>query len=217
MNNMDYLNQISADTRPAKQSTSFFDSLPIPANVIKFIGLAFIFVFLMLIIIAVIPSLIPDKRKDFLDRLYTRAYNVSTIIDENNSSIKSTRLRAICSNINSVLNTTQSSTFDVLIASYGTGSDNKRTYTVSEKLTASEDKYLEEIDTELSQAYITGNLDRTYYRTILRETGLIISLEDELLNRSDSLNNNYLNILTTSRSNLVALYTELQNFTDPTL
>lgn len=216
MNNMDYLNQISADTRPAKKSASLFSSLPISGKLIKFIliGLA---AFVLIIVISAILKNRKDPEQDLFTRINIRTSNLSDVIDDHNSDLKSTRLRAIGNNIASVLSYTESKTEEFIESYYGAEDKkgNKNSPSPNQAIIDEEDAYLEEIEADLEDARIEGHFDRTYHRTLTREIGYLLALEAELLNRTKK--SDVIDTLIEPYNNLGTLYEEISNFTDPYL
>ena len=216
MNNADYLNQIAAETRQAKPQTSFLDGFPLPKNLIKWLLITFV-ALIFIIILGAILSNQKDPERDLIDRINQRSTNLNSMISTYNPQIKSTRLRAISNNISSVLTYTQAQTTTILETYFGTEDKkgNKNAAPSNQSLIDEETAYIEEINASLENARIQATLDRTYHRTLTREVGYLLSLEAELLNRTRK--EDLQSTLNDSAYNLDSLYTELQDFTDPTL
>ena len=211
---MDYLNQISAGNRqaaPAQPSNSFLSAIPLPRNMLKWLGIAAGVVILLIIIVSVIPSS-DVSEQTLLEQINLRSTNLAATITDTNTNIKSSRLRAITTNISSILNFNQSQTLSILIQTYGGG---KEEYTISETLTADEGAYIEEINAALQRARIEANLDYAFRRILIREIGYFLNLEEVLL--SSTKDENIISSLSSSYQNLSTIYTELQEFTDSTL
>ena len=215
MNNMDYLNQISADNRqaaaPKPGGPSFLSSLPLPKNALKWLGIAVGAVFLLVIIAAIIPKGSSSERS-LAEQVNLRSTNLSETISTYNARIKSSRFRALTTNIASVLTTNQTNTLSYLTANYGS---DKGEYAYDESLVADEAAYIENVNKGLERAIIEANLDRTYHRTIIRETAYLLNLEESLIDRTKDPD--LASSMKQSYTNLSALYTEIQDFTDPAL
>lgn len=208
---MDYLNQISADTRPAKKQGGLFDSLPVPANLIKILIGAIVAVFLIAILGAGLSNQ-KDPERDLIDRINQRSTNLMGTINIYNPQIKSSRLRAISNNISSVLVYTQSKTAGFIQTYYA---DSEKDGGVNQALIDEETAYIQDINSSLETARIQATLDRDYHRVLTRETSYLISLETELINRTKK--SDVAEALKESSENLDSLYRQLYEFTDPTL
>lgn len=209
---MDYLNQISADNRQAaKPVGSFFDSLPLPKNLLKWLGLAVAAVLLLVIVSALIPKSSASDRA-LLERINLRSTNLSTMISDYNPKIKSSRLRAITTNVSSVLTYNQTESLSYLTAHYG---DSKGKFELDKALTTEEEAYLEEVTKELERGLLEGAIDRTYHRVMIRELSYLMNLQDSLGTRTKDAD--LISFLNQSGSSLTAVYTDLENFTDPAL
>ncbi len=213
---MDYLNQISADTRPAKaQPGSLFESFPIPGKLLKWLIIALVAVFFIAIFAAILSNQ-KDPERDLIDRINQRSNNLMSTINKYNSKIKSSNLRAISNNISSVLTYTQSKTYTILQSYYSTEDKKGKNEVASNQALIDEEKaYIENINATLDTASIEATLDRTYHRILTREVGYFISLETELISRTKK--GDLITILNDSASNLDSLYTQLKDFDDPTL
>ncbi|MBR1795935.1 hypothetical protein IJ765_01575 [Candidatus Saccharibacteria bacterium] len=216
MNNMDYLNQISADTRPAKQTSgSLFDGLPIPAQLVKWLIIALVGVFFVIIIAAILSNQ-KDPERDLIDRINQRSNNLMTVINTYNPKIKSSSLRAISSNVSSVLTYTQSQTSTILQNYYGVeDKKGKNGSAPNQALIDEETAYAEAINATLETARIEATLDRTYHRILTREVGYFLSLEADLLSRTKK--QDLITVLQDSSGNLDSIYAQLADFSDPTL
>lgn len=210
---MEYLDQISADNRQAaaKPTGSFFDGFPIPKNLLKWAGIAIGAV----ILIAIVASLFSGSGSSdltLIERINLRSTNLSQTIATYNAQIKSSRLRALTNNISSVLTYNQTETLNFLKNNYA---DEKGNVVFDAALTAEETEYITNVNADLDRAILESSLDRTYHRTIIREVGYLLNLEDSLGARAKDAN--LITFLNQSVTNLSALYTDIQNFTDPAL
>ena len=214
MDNLDYLNQISADNRQAapKPSGSLLDSLPLPKKAFKLVAIATGVVFLLVIIAAIFSSSSSTSDRTLLERINLRSANLSQTIATYNAQIKSSRFRALTTNISSILTYNQTESTSILTKTYSS-SDGKFAFT--ETIAAEETEYITNINNDLERARVEGSLDRTYHRVITREVGYLLNLEDSLGYRTKD--ESILKFLNQSATNLSALYTDIQNFTDPAL
>ena len=203
MDGQDYLNQISADTRPPKVSK--FRTFLL-SNTFRLI-LGFIIALLIIIIIGTIISANRVDIKGLSYSLKLHLDNTSEIIDTYQNDIKSSTLRSSSASLASILSNTNNSLTNYLVEKYAF--DPKK---ISEKITEQATLEKDGLDSELFQAKINGNLDRIYAHKMAYEISLISSEESKLYNATND--DNYKPILKDSYDSLLNLYDSFNNFSE---
>ena len=159
MDKQEYLNEISASTRPvAPPKKSIFSSK------ILWVILAGVVAF---VILAIIGALISGSGSSVKDRLYaliTRIDNTSAVIDEYRSDIKSSSLRSDTASLSTILSNTSKSLTDYATLAKDALTD------------------------ELFKAKINGLLDDTFAHKMAYEVSIIMTREAQLMkSTSDDL------------------------------
>lgn len=174
MNNLEYLNQISQETRPTAAKKSASMSLIIKIAV----GGLLAFLFIMCLGMALGSG--KTTPTDLTKQLYVRTANLNTSLTTYNKSLKSSQLRAIGTSLNGVL-TSASASLTNYLSSEG---DKDADLNPPEKLLAVETETIESLDTALNNAKLNGILDRVYANQIQLQVSLLMSLGSELLART---------------------------------
>lgn len=203
MNNLEYLNQISQETRPTKSKKSSSMSLIIKIAVG---GLA-AFLFIMCLGIALGSG--KSTPTDLAKQLYVRTTNLGTALTTYNKSLKSSQLRAIGTSLNGVLTGASASLANYLSAD----GEDKADLNPPEKLLATETTTIEELDTALNNAKLDGILDRVYANQIQLQVSLIITFISQLEQRTKDTE--LLDIISQYQSNLYVIEQSLQNYSNP--
>ncbi len=203
MDNIAYLNQISAENRASKTNSN---SLFSPKLMII---LGAIVLITIIIIIGGSLSSGSEKGVDLVSQINLRSVNLSKTISTYNKQAKSSELRSIASSLSSILTETSSKTTELLSSVYGLKNGK-----ISEKITEKEATYIENVNAELEKARLNGLLDRNYVRILTLQTGLLMSLESECLSRTN--NSDVKNVLSNSYANLAGIYETLSNYSDST-
>lgn len=167
MDNISYLNQISASAQP-KKSSSLFSDKKIRIFLIVAAG-----IFIACILFAIINSIL-NRETDYLPRLDLRTKNLSSVITTYNRQVKSSSLRAGGASLSSIL--------DNLSSTISPRLDPEKE--ISEKITTEESEILSNMSTSLANAKINGLLDRAYAREITYGITILLSLEAEVLESS---------------------------------
>ncbi len=202
MEGQDYLNQISANNRPAQKqkkgilSSKFF--------LVGAIGLV------ALIIIIIIGALVNGNKggeKNLSFALKLHLDNTSSVIEEYQPNVKSSSLRSSSASLNSVISDTNSKLTDFVTAKY-----EFKEKDVDKKLKDAAAGNQEELSNELFEAKINGVLDRVYAHKMSYETSMLMTEEAKLINSSkdDALKS----ILSTSYDSLKNLYDNFNNFSE---
>ena len=207
MNNKEYLEQISAQTRPVKTGKGPF-GLEFNAKTIKIlIGVAV--AALLIIIIGAISGSGGDKNseRDYVDQIYLRSNNLMSAISNYNKRVKSSELRSMGNSLNAVLAELNFNITTILKEDFAAKSVGKPD---KDKTQTTEDAIAEELNETLENARLNGVLDRTYAREFAYQIGLLESLESETVAKKEK--ETLINMLTASEENLEQLYDQFNNF-----
>lgn len=203
MNNLEYLNQISQETRPtsAKKSNSL-------SLIIK-IAVGGIAAFLFIMCVGLVLNAGKSSPTDLTKQLYIRTANLNTTLTTYNKSLKSSQLRAIGTSLNGVLTGASASLSNYLLPEGGEKGD----LNPPEKLLATETTTDEELNTSLNNAKLNGILDRVYANQIQLQVSLLISFIAQLEPRTKD--EALLDIITQYQSNLYVIEQSLENYSNP--
>lgn len=203
MNNLEYLNQISQETRPtsAKKSNSL-------SLIIK-IAVGGIAAFLFIMCVGLVLNAGKSSPTDLTKQLYVRTANLNTTLTTYNKSLKSSQLRAIGTSLNGVLTGASASLSNYLLPEGGEKGD----LNPPEKLLAAETTTDEELNTSLNNAKLNGILDRVYANQIQLQVSLLISFIAQLEPRTKD--EALLDIITQYQSNLYIIEQSLKTYSNP--
>lgn len=203
MDKQEYLNEISADTRPTKSTKmpSFLSS--------KFLWVGIIGLVLLVIII-VIGSVIKGTNTNFKDQLSSLILHMDTtkeVTEQYRPDVKSSDLRSYAASLVTILSDNSAT-----LTAYATEKYSYSAKKVDKSVTEEETSYKDALLSDFFNAKITGSLDRIYAQKLTTDISLIQSLEAQLIKRtSDS----YLkDILNTSYESLSILYNNFNNFSE---
>lgn len=203
MDRKEYLNEISAANRPVAVKTKN----KLLSSKFFWIGVIGVVAF---IIILIIGSLLGSSNTSVKDRLFSLILhidNTSSVIDEYQSSVKSSDLRSDSASLNTILSGTSSS-----LTNYATEKYNFKPKDVKESIAEEETSAKDALMSELFNAKITGTLDRIYAQKMAYEISFITSSEVHLIKAiSDS---SVKDSLTTSYESLNNLYNNFNNFSE---
>lgn len=203
MDGQEYLNQISASNRPVKQSKLN----QILTNKFFLIGAGVLVTLIFIIIIgSVISGGKGNEKKDSI-ALFLRINNTSEIIEEYQSSVRSSELRASSASLNTVLQDTSKKIGDYLIQKYDY-KDKDVDKKVVEQLTLEKD----ELSEELFEAKINGVLDRIYAHKMAYQIQLFVAEGSQI--RKSTKEEALQDILDTFGSSLENLYDKFNNFSE---
>ena len=202
MDNITYLEQISASNRPVKSGG--IGGLMSPKILLILGGVA---ILAIIIIIVGMLSGSGTSGVDLVSKINVRSDNLIATINTYNQQVKSSELRSIASSLSSVLTETSSKTSELLNSVY----NQKK---VSDSITKKETTYIEEVDADLEAARLNGLLDRNFARQLTLQTGLLLSIESECLSKTK--NNDVKNVVSNSYANLATIYETLSNYSDST-
>ncbi len=203
MNNLEYLNQISQETRPTAAKKSASMSLIIKIAV----GGLLAFLFIMCLGMALGSG--KTTPTDLTKQLYVRTANLNTSLTTYNKSLKSSQLRAIGTSLNGVL-TSASASLTNYLSSEG---DKDADLNPPEKLLAVETETIESLDTALNNAKLNGILDRVYANQIQLQVSLLITFISQLEQRTKDTD--LLDIISQYQSNLTVIEQSLKDYSNP--
>ena len=185
MDNLAYLNQISQNNKPKKRS--FFSKKWVKPAVFILLSLA-----ILIPIISGISNLISSRETDFLPRLNYRVSNLSRLIYNYSSRVKSSTLRNESASLSAILTDLNTN----LPLYYDDPSKS-----LSNEIITEEISYYTTAKASIDNGIINGYLDRNYARQIAYYIKIILTLIDEA---SEKTNN------TTAKSFLATKKTELE-------
>lgn len=184
MSDFDYLNQIAADNRAVKAAErgGIRGILPEGWDLKKvLIGLGGII--LAVILMAVLGGWLGglgNKERDLLDQLYIRTGKLTETISEYNPKVKSPDLRSMGTALSAVLLETRTKVAGLYTSEYGLeGTDPRDEQTVTD-----EEQHTLVLNNELNTGWLNGRLDRYYAREMATEIALIVSMEEEIMDRT---------------------------------
>lgn len=203
MNNLEYLNQISQETRPVKSQKANSMSL-----IIK-IAVGGVLAFLFILVLGMALNAGKTSPIDLTKQLYVRTTNLNTALTTYNKSLKSSQLRAIGTSLTGVLTSATAS-----LTSYLAPADDKEgSLDPPEKLLETETTTITDLDTALNNAKLNGILDRVYANQIQLQVSLIITFISQLEQRTKD--STLLEALDQYKSNLSVIEQSLQNYSNP--
>ena len=167
MNDLDYLNQISANVTPSKQATGgFFDKKT------KMIAIILGAVLLIAIILMIAMSSAPSEptTSDELDRIYQRTNSLEETVTEYSKNLKSSTLRSSAASLSTLLANMKSSTESFLDTKYGAKP--------AKEASADDTKLIEDTTTTLEKARLNGILDRYFAKEMYYQIEKLLILEN---------------------------------------
>lgn len=208
MDKQQYLNHISSNSgRPSSAAapgeTSLLDKLLVPKN-LKIILIALALIIILMIVAASLGSG-AEKATELTGRLSLRLGNLNSTISSYSGKIKNPELRAISTSLSTTFTDTSRDLTALLPElEIDPGS-------LSESTSATlETDHITELNTVLYNASLNGILDRVYANNLTRETSLLVSLELDILSRTE--NTNLTALLTKSSTDLTALHSRISDF-----
>ncbi len=188
MNDLEYLNQISAGVNRQQKPVGFFDKkMKIIFGV--FAGVLLLFIVL---IAANGSSQTPEvTATSELNRLYSRSNELIKTISDYNGSVRSSSLRSTGASLSTLLTEVSSTSASYL-------GDTK-----SDELTADDAQNLTDLVASLENARLNGILDRHYASEMYYQIRYLLIIEDSVRNRTADANlKSYLDSSYTSLSHL---------------
>lgn len=205
MDNLEYLQHISQSNRPT--SSSKISKLNLGPIIKLLIG--GILAAVLLIGIGLLINGNSTRSTDITKQLYVRMDNVNKLIDDFNKNLKSSQLRAINYSLSGTITGTMPQLAEYLKAS---SSESKGALTPPAKLLSEETQLYNSTGLALTDAKLSGTLDRIYTARIHMLVSLLMSLTSEVLARDDSTTLH--SILDNFYSNLNNIEQTLNNYSD---
>lgn len=209
MNNKDYLERIASEARPlTKKAPGFFgNTLNLSMKQLKIIGIAVAAVILVLFVAMIASSGNKNSERDYVDTAYLRTKDLSDVIDEYRTYIRSSELRSMAMSLRSILTETNYNLATSLSNDFGAKTPEKPD---KESTATKEAALIGELSDSLEAARLNALLDRVFAREYTYQISLLISLETDIINRTkkEPLKSN----LTSSRSNLETLHEQFDSF-----
>lgn len=210
MNNKEYLDKIASENRPlTPRAPGFFGSkLNLSMTQLKIIGAVVIVITLFLFIAMIASSGDKNSERDYVDQAYLRTKDLSEVIDNTRTQIRSSKLRSLAMSLKSILSETNYNLSSSLANDFGVKSVDKP---AKQATATEEDTVISELSDALEAARLNAVLDRVFAREFTYQISLLISIETDIINRTkkEPLKSS----LETSRANLDAMHEEFDKFT----
>ena len=203
MDEQEYLNQISADSRPVQPSK--FSK--IITSKFFLIGAISIVALTIIIIIGTVINANKTDIKSLSFSLKLHLDNTSSIINDYQNKIKSSDLRSSNASLSSIISSTNKKLTDFITNKFSYNAKN-----VSSKITDQANLEKDNLNAELFQAKINGNLDRIYAHKMAYQIQLLSTEESKIYKstKDDELKS----ILSDSYNSLQTLYDSFNNFSE---
>ncbi len=203
MEGQEYLNQISAAARPAKESKT----KKILSSKLFIFGVVALVLFILMAIIGAVLGGNKDNEKNLDYRLKLHLDNTAEVIQEYQTNIKSSDLRSSSSSLNSILTGTSQQLTTYLTEKYAFKESN-----IDKKIVEQANLEKDGLESELFEAKINGILDRIYAHKMAYEISVLMSEETKLMDMTK--NETLDNLLKTSYDSLNVLYEKFNDFSE---
>ncbi len=205
MDGQEYLNQISAGSSSSRRASG---SLPSWMSSIYFKVIAG--GVLLLIIIMIIGAALGSGRTSTEDKCYSLLLRVNgtvEMIEEYQSSVKSSDLRSSSASLSGILSNTSRDLESYVVDKY-----NYKEKNVSTKISTAAEEEETELNNDLFEAKINGILDRIYAHKMAYMISLIMS-DEASINKATN-DSDLSSIITTSYTSLENLYDKFDSFSE---
>ena len=209
MNNKDYLNQIASETRPltAKAPGFFGNTLNLSMKQLKILGIIAAAIIVVLFIGIIATSGNKNSERDYVDQAYLRTNDLSKVIEDYRTKLRSSELRSMAMSLKSVLSEANYNLANSLTNDFGVKSIDKPN---KESTTTDEEALIGELSDTLENARLNAILDRVFAREFTYQISLLISLENDIINRTNK--EPLKSSLVSSRTNLETLHEQFDSF-----
>lgn len=202
MEGQEYLDQISATNRPvAKKKGGLFSS--------KFfmVGMIGLVILVVIVVFGMILGSGKGGEKELSFALKLHLDNTAEIINEYQSSVRSSDLRSNSASLYGILTNTNKD-----LTEYITGKYKFKEKDINKNILSEANLAKDALNTELFNAKINGILDRIYAHKMAYEISLIMAEEAKIINstKSDSLKE----ALTSSYNSLENLYNKFSDYSE---
>lgn len=204
MDSLEYLNQISKSNRPVKKPRGEASK----TTIIK-IAAGGIVLFVLIIAFGSLLGNLSSKVGNTTKQLYFRTDQVNSTLRTYNKSLKSSRLRAIGSSLQTVLTGTSNQLKEYYSNKNVKSEDLKLTGKTSEK----EEALISQLNLSLKHGKLNGILDRTYNNQINLQVSLLLSLTSEIISRTKD--QKLLAIVEPLHSSLTTIHESLETYSNP--
>ena len=203
MDGQEYLNQISASNRPAKNSKL---SKILTSKYFLIGTIAVVALILIVVVGAALSSGKGDIKEDSY-ALLLHLNNTTELIETYQPNVKSSDLRASSASLEGVLSETSKQLDEYLKTKY-----NLKEKDIKKDITEEATLQKDGLDSELFEAKINGNLDRVFAHKMAYEISLFATEESKLIKMTN--NDDLRGILTTSHDSLDNLYSKFNDFSE---
>ncbi|MBR3353101.1 hypothetical protein IKG49_00660 [Candidatus Saccharibacteria bacterium] len=208
MDNQEYLNQISATSRPVgikkkRLGGGFFSS--------KFFILGVVFV-VALILMAIVGAVLGSGKGAKKEKIYALSAHIAydmQVINEYQDLVKSSDLRSDSASLNNVLSATNRDLEAFFEETYNNSNPEK---VLGESKMNELELARDDLLSELFNAKINGTLDIIYARKLTYEISLLMSEEEQVYDNAKD--ETLLNTLSTSYNSLKNLYDKINGFSE---
>lgn len=204
MDSLEYLNQISKSNRPVKKAPGDVSK----TTIIK-IATGGVVLFFILIAFGSLLGNLNSKVSNTTKQLYFRADQVNSTLRTYNKSLKSSRLRAIGSSLQTVL-TGATNQLKEYYSNKGTKSEDLK---LTGKVGEEEETLISNLNLSLERAKLNGILDRTYDNQINLQVALLISLTSQVISRTKD--QKLLDIVEPLHGSLTTIHENLEAYSNP--
>ena len=207
MDGQEYLNQISAKSKPVKKSgkNSILSSKFFIVGMIGVVGL---------VLIMILGMMGGEKggEKNLCLEFKLHLDNTEEMIQKYQSSVRSSDLRSSSASLYGLLSNMNREVTTYLTEKYKFKDNKKYEKTVDKKILSRVTTAKEELDKELFSAKINGILDRIYAHKMAYEISVFIAEENRLI--GEVKNDNLKGMLESSRQSLENLYRSFSEFSE---
>lgn len=201
MDNQAYLDQITASTKPAKNSGNHI----IPPLVLK-LAIGGVILAVLIMIFGLILGNLNPSTEDLSKQLSYRLSNVNATIEKYNPSVKSSQLRSKGTATKTIITNTQRELDDFLKEKYNFKADPKS------EIATKEQKQIDAVNKKLENARLNAYLDRIYVHELSHQIELIMALESDINAHTDKAK--LKEIVTNSMNSLKDLDTSIQQISE---
>lgn len=202
MDGQDYLNQISATSRPIKKSSGAWWR-----SKYFMLGAGTLVALIVIIIIGAILRGNKGGEKNLSYALKLHLDNTSELISGYQSSVKSSELRSSSASLYGVVTNTSKDLTEFLVEKY-----EFKDKDISEDLVEEATLNKDGLESELFEAKINGILDRIYAHKMAYEISVITSEEAKIINMTGD--SSLKELLEKSHGSLENLYEKFNNFSE---
>lgn len=210
MDRQEYLNQISASNRPVNtNSKGKFASILSSKIFLIVAGAVALFIFL-----AVIGGVLSGSKSSPKQKIYAfnvHVDNTSEVFDEFRNKVKSSELRSYYTTLSSLLVNVRGQ-LDSYLSSKNNGKNEDAKKILGEKKIEQLTLERDDLENELFEAKINGNLDRVYENKMTYEIATLMNEESEIAKSSSD--ESLKSIMEGSYTSLENLYNQMSNFSE---